>query len=741
MIHYRCRGCQAKLETPDENGRAEEKCPACGTPNRVPMSKAQRDEEQAERKAEKETAREARREGAMVTYKCPDCGTGLESPSSMAGQEDTCPVCNGLSVVPRRRAHRRAVIACVLGVFALSACTVVYIAMQRGDQVAQSDGFSQTDGIPPAVEPSATSSSSPKAAPPPVLPSAGATPKLANLPPGDTAPSRTPSELTATRPAARPTPTVTRAPVSPPPRSEFAKAHAAFAAAKRALKRTPALKSFVVLARGDANTYEIAITLGPYFQETRAILRTTITEYKSTGNASLPLRNTGTLKLKNKQGFPIEVVAFEEIPITAAECQAQMKRATESFQNAQSQMLQAVHAGRVGQGDARDLIELFASWESGAFGGLRINDRARSDVQNGLVRLGTDAVPELVRVLDRGYSGDDPLAKARYWACVTTLASLGKTASTAIPALNRARTRDGAKPSPMRNPTSGRTDVPRGVVYAWAISCIENDAWAALYRAVEAKDQGMLSATIQRIENNQMRLPEAWHSMLSLRSEAGDSLLHVAARDNNQAAVVTLCDLGAPVDIRDAHELMPIHYAIRGGFWPIAACLRKHVELEYREVHEFTQKVSAGDVAGIKAMLESNPHLVKPSSQRWPLHSAAQRGHADVVRLLLDYGADPSIKDRSRRTAIQVASQWRKANIVEMLRGPRGAKKAPVARPVKEESQRSPAEKAGAKLKLATSYISAGLKEKAREILRSIVQEYPDTPQAKEAEELLDRLQ
>jgi ankyrin repeat protein len=49
-----------------------------------------------------------------------------------------------------------------------------------------------------------------------------------------------------------------------------------------------------------------------------------------------------------------------------------------------------------------------------------------------------------------------------------------------------------------------------------------------------------------------------------------------------------------------------------------------------------------GDVAGLRIMLDENPKLVheRDEDQSTPLHWAAWKGHAGVVELLLDHGAD-----------------------------------------------------------------------------------------------------
>lgn len=59
------------------------------------------------------------------------------------------------------------------------------------------------------------------------------------------------------------------------------------------------------------------------------------------------------------------------------------------------------------------------------------------------------------------------------------------------------------------------------------------------------------------------------------------------------------------------------------------------------------------DVVTIAALVESR-HRGHP----WPaLHTAVREGHLDVVRLLLERGADPLVLDRDGRTAFEVAEE------------------------------------------------------------------------------------
>ena len=50
-----------------------------------------------------------------------------------------------------------------------------------------------------------------------------------------------------------------------------------------------------------------------------------------------------------------------------------------------------------------------------------------------------------------------------------------------------------------------------------------------------------------------------------------------------------------------------------------------------------------------------------------PLHEASREGHVEVVRLLLEHGADLRARDRSGKTPSEVASQYERLEIVQLL--------------------------------------------------------------------------
>jgi cytohesin len=56
-----------------------------------------------------------------------------------------------------------------------------------------------------------------------------------------------------------------------------------------------------------------------------------------------------------------------------------------------------------------------------------------------------------------------------------------------------------------------------------------------------------------------------------------------------------------------------------------------------------------------------------------PLHEAAQKGHLDVVQVLLANGADPAIRDNSNATALDEALRYRHIAVVSLLMDKSGA--------------------------------------------------------------------
>ncbi|TFY64411.1 hypothetical protein EVJ58_g2638 [Rhodofomes roseus] len=78
----------------------------------------------------------------------------------------------------------------------------------------------------------------------------------------------------------------------------------------------------------------------------------------------------------------------------------------------------------------------------------------------------------------------------------------------------------------------------------------------------------------------------------------------------------------------------------------------------------------AGNTPALRAFLDANPGVdvnAKDENGYTPLHLACDRGRAEVVRLLLERGANPSIKDDDDLTAKELAEVSGHDEIIELI--------------------------------------------------------------------------
>jgi DNA-directed RNA polymerase subunit RPC12/RpoP len=124
--------CGKQYTLKDEFAGKRAKCPACGGVIAVP---AQRTGEPArlQRVSEPSPAPTKRSQMACtITYQCPGCGADLENPTTLVGQQDTCPECGSRHTVPKGSARlpRRWILVSAVGGAAIAA-TIVFLVWPR----------------------------------------------------------------------------------------------------------------------------------------------------------------------------------------------------------------------------------------------------------------------------------------------------------------------------------------------------------------------------------------------------------------------------------------------------------------------------------------------------------------------------------------------------------------------------------------------------------------------------------
>jgi ankyrin repeat protein len=194
-------------------------------------------------------------------------------------------------------------------------------------------------------------------------------------------------------------------------------------------------------------------------------------------------------------------------------------------------------------------------------------------------------------------------------------------------------------------------------------------------------------------------------------NRAGGHPLHRAVVGGTQSVVALLLDRGA--DIHAIHgagmgsaagyapqDLQPIDLAIWGGprqirpsRWRSFAGMVKYWLIrqsrngrQVRPCHpgiarlliargaayDTTIAAALGDLVAVRSMLNTDPSRVRTArpNDRLPLSAAAEFGHLEIVRLLLERGANPTwpdVHDSSRGAALHAAARAGNLEMVELL--------------------------------------------------------------------------
>lgn len=107
----------------------------------------------------------------------------------------------------------------------------------------------------------------------------------------------------------------------------------------------------------------------------------------------------------------------------------------------------------------------------------------------------------------------------------------------------------------------------------------------------------------------------------------------------------------------------------------IAASVFLVVYIRRTDIHG---AIRSGNTAALKAMLDRRPELIEERGDMGatPLHTAAERGDAEIIKLLVERGMNPSQADWIARSPLHVAAAKGHAQVVAaLLEG--GAKHSP----------------------------------------------------------------
>jgi ankyrin repeat protein len=135
----------------------------------------------------------------------------------------------------------------------------------------------------------------------------------------------------------------------------------------------------------------------------------------------------------------------------------------------------------------------------------------------------------------------------------------------------------------------------------------------------------------------------------------GDTALHRAAEIGDLEMMEELIAAGAQVDAARADGYRPVHCALHRGRKSREQALAA-ARLLLKAGAEYTIYLAAelGDAESVRAALTGDRNLANHSDTQWwrPITAAARREDFDMVKLLLDHGADPNLPEDGARVGV-----------------------------------------------------------------------------------------
>ena len=153
----------------------------------------------------------------------------------------------------------------------------------------------------------------------------------------------------------------------------------------------------------------------------------------------------------------------------------------------------------------------------------------------------------------------------------------------------------------------------------------------------------------------------------------GDTALHIAAWYKKTEAVDVLVEAGANIEARNRTGRTPLHgAALEEGAEMVQQLLQRGADKDALEDHKVTplfMAVSTGNSAVVLALLAAGADVSLPCGDlNSPvLHAAAQYGRVEILRALIEHGADVDAIDAMYRTALNFAAKFNQTEAIDVL--------------------------------------------------------------------------
>ena len=258
------------------------------------------------------------------------------------------------------------------------------------------------------------------------------------------------------------------------------------------------------------------------------------------------------------------------------------------------------------------------------------------DTWNVFVAASTGDVETLRRLLDR----DPGLVRAEYWYLPVVHLAVREGHVDAV----RLLLDRGADPEANGLNDRSLIEMSRERGHDQIVQMLEQARDARGRVAAQAADHPIhREAALADVDAVRARL-DADPSLVDLGSRAGRTPLHYAVLAGRLQTAILLLDRGANIHARTPGDLEAIDFAVWGERLPINPEIAPLL-ISRGATYDLAVASALGDLAGVRRMLDADPSRIseaRPGGRR-PLTAAVEAEHDDIVRLLLERGVNPQL--------------------------------------------------------------------------------------------------
>ena len=192
-----------------------------------------------------------------------------------------------------------------------------------------------------------------------------------------------------------------------------------------------------------------------------------------------------------------------------------------------------------------------------------------------------------------------------------------------------------------------------------------------------------------------------------------DIALQGAATNGHTDIARLLVQAGADVTVQNGDNKTPVDLANEQGHKTLARMLE--------QIPKLFEAVAAGDLEAVKRLVEEEQSTNRrhPRDGHTPLHEAVRQGRPEVVQVLLEAGADLSLRDKSGEygaTALDIAIEESHIEIAKILRNAGG----PISINIRPFLQSAVSNRNKEMVKLLTEYLIETGRKNNRSIYEDI---------------------